>query len=112
MCRGKAAFGNEGPTADSGPSVWEFIQGWEGETQAHGGATRGFTLWSATVPAASLEPMLRPLLDEHTWKTFATVFVLGAVFLASLPWWLPRYVIKLRMAIFTRINGDSGLLLI
>lgn len=33
---------------------------------------------------------------------------IAALFLATLPWWLPPYVIKLRMALFTRINGDSG----
>jgi hypothetical protein len=40
--------------------------------------------------------------------TFVAV-VAGIVVLASLPSWLPRAIIALRMRIFTRINGDEGI---
>lgn len=36
---------------------------------------------------------------------------LGLALLASLPWWLPPLVVRLRNWIFTRINGDATLLL-
>jgi cytochrome P450 len=40
--------------------------------------------------------------------TAVLVPVLAAVFLASLPWWLPRIVIALRLRIFARVNGGEG----
>src|SRR5262245_1571793 len=33
----------------------------------------------------------------------------GSLALASLPYWLPRSILALRMRIFTRINGDEGI---
>jgi hypothetical protein len=34
---------------------------------------------------------------------------LAAVVLASLPYWLPRQVVALRMVIFAKVNGDEGI---
>src|SRR5688572_19567815 len=35
--------------------------------------------------------------------------VAGLVFVTSLPYWLPRVVVALRMRIFTGINGEEGI---
>jgi Cytochrome P450 len=35
--------------------------------------------------------------------------LIGSLFLTSLPYWLPAVVIRLRMRIFTRINGEEAL---
>jgi hypothetical protein len=35
--------------------------------------------------------------------------IAGAMLAASLPFWIPRLVVGLRMRIFTRINGDEGI---
>ncbi|MFZ5892764.1 MAG: cytochrome P450 [Myxococcota bacterium] len=35
-------------------------------------------------------------------------YVLGALVLASLPYWLPRAIVAVRIRIFTLINGESG----
>jgi len=42
------------------------------------------------------------MLVIATWITIA-------VFIASLPYWIPNAVIALRMRIFTRVNGEEGL---
>src|SRR5215475_15270016 len=33
----------------------------------------------------------------------------GSLAVASLPYWLPRTILRLRMRIFTRINGEEGI---
>ena len=35
--------------------------------------------------------------------------VAGVAFVISVPYWLPRSVIALRMRIFTGINGEEGI---
>src|SRR5262245_33322378 len=39
----------------------------------------------------------------------ALAFVMGSLLLLSLPYWLPTLVVRLRMHIFTRINGEEAL---
>lgn len=42
-----------------------------------------------------------------TWSLAAVLG--GFIVFASLPYWLPPWVVRLRMAIFTRINGEEAL---
>ena len=46
---------------------------------------------------------------RRTTDVTAVVVVATIAFLASLPFWLPRVVVALRMRVFARVNGSEGI---
>src|SRR5262249_25742377 len=56
-------------------------------------------------------PHSRPGTGLSTGEAMLTLVALvtGCLIFASIPYWLPRAVLALRVRVFTRINGDEGL---